>query len=352
MKAQSITIKDIAKALDMSFSTVARALNDNYSISEATRKRVKEYAIKHNYQPNLTAQTLKKKGSRSIGICLCAIPNNFYAEVINGIESIASDNNFHVIITQSHESFEKEVKNVEYLRWRSVDGLLVSLASETNNIGHFNKLQDSGIPVVFFDRITDLINTHSIVADNVKGSYNCISHLLENNFKRIAHITSSPTLSITADRLEGHKKALEDNAQANDGGLIKYCAHGGMIREEIEKAVEELLALDSPPDAIFTASDRITIGCFSILKQKKIRIPDEIALAGFSNFSAPELFCPSLTTVTQPAFEMGKVATELLIKLIESKKPVKEFEKRVLPTELVIRDSTAKRGLDKYVSSV
>jgi DNA-binding LacI/PurR family transcriptional regulator len=116
-----------------------------------------------------------------------------------------------------------------------------------------------------------------------------------------------------------------------------------MIREEIEKAVDELLALDSPPDAIFTASDRITIGCFSILKQKNVKIPDEIALAGFSNFSAPELFCPTLTTVTQPAFEMGKVATELLLKLIESKKPVKDFEKRVLPTGLVIRNSSSKK---------
>jgi DNA-binding LacI/PurR family transcriptional regulator len=340
MKVQSITIKDIAKALDMSFSTVARALNDNYSISEATRKRVKEYATQHNYQANLTAQSLKKKGSRSIGICLCAIPNNFYAEVINGIESIASDNNYHVIITQSHESFNKEVKNVEYLQWRSVDGLLVSIASETNNIEHFNKLQSQGIPVVFFDRITSLINTHLVVADNVKGTYNCISHLIENDFKRIAHITSSPALSITTDRLEGYKKALGDKKQTIDESIIKYCAHGGMIREEIEKAVDELLNLENPPDAIFTASDRITIGCFSILKQRNIKIPDKIALAGFSNFSAPELFCPSLTTVTQPAFEIGKVATELLIKLIESKKPVKEFEKRVLPTELVIRDSS------------
>lgn len=343
MKVQSITIKDIAKALGISFSTVARALNDNYAISEATRKRVKEYAVKHNYQPNLTAQSLKKKGSKSIGICLSAVPNNFYAEVINGIESIASDNNYHVIITQSHESLEKEVKNVEYLRCRSVDGLLVSVASETNNIEHFNKLQRNGIPVVFFDRITDLINTHLVIADNVKGTYNCISHLIDSNFRRIAHITSSPTLSITKDRLEGHKKALLDKKQTFDVSIIKYCLHGGMIREEIEKAVDELLALDSPPDAIFTASDRITINCFSILKQKSIKIPDEIALAGFSNFSAPELFCPSLTTVTQPAFEMGKVATELLIKLIKSKKPVKEFEKRVLPTELVIRGSTTKR---------
>jgi LacI family transcriptional regulator len=343
MKVQSITIKDIAKALDMSFSTVARALNDHYAISEATRKRVKEYAIKHNYHPNLTAQSLKKKGSKSIGICLCSVPNNFYAEVINGIESIANAHNYHVIITQSHESLEKEVKNMEYLCSRAVDGLLVSLASKTDNIEHFNKVQSNGVPIVFFDRITDLINTHLVVVDNAKGTYNCISHFIDNNFKRIAHITSSTTLSITRDRLEGHKKALADRKQAIDERLIKYCAHGGMLREEIEKAVDELLALDSPPDAIFTASDRITINCFSILKQKKIKIPDEIALAGFSNFSAPELFCPSLTTVTQPAFEMGKVATELLIRLIESKKPVKEFEKRVLRTGLVIRNSSSKK---------
>lgn len=343
MKHQSITIKDIAKALDMSFSTVARALNDNYSISEATRKRVKEYAIEHNYQPNLTAQSLKKKGSRSIGICLCAIPNNFYAEVINGIESVANDNNYHVIISQSHESYKKEVQNVEYLQWRSVDGLLVSLSSETNSIEHFKKVQDRGVPIVFFDRITDLVNTHCVIANNVEGAYACTSHLIENNFKRIAHITSSPSLSITKDRLEGYKQALQNKKQIFNERMIKYCAHGGMLREEIENAIDELLNLEEPPDAIFTASDRITIGCFSILKQKNIKIPHEIALAGFSNFSAPELFCPSLTTVTQPAFDIGKVATELLIKLIESKKPVQAFEKKVLPTELFIRESTIKK---------
>jgi DNA-binding LacI/PurR family transcriptional regulator len=256
-----------------------------------------------------------------------------YAEVINGIENVASKNGYHVIITQSQESYEKEMTNVDYLELRSVDGLLVSLASETDNVEHFQKLQNKGTPVVFFDRVSEELDTHLVVADSKLGTYECISHLISNNFKRIAHITSSPTLSITRDTLEGYKKALYDKKQPIDESLIKYCEHGGMIREEIENAVDELLNLENLPDAIFTASDRIIIGCFSI----------EIALAGFSNFSAPELFCPSLTTVTQQAFEMGKVATELLIKLIESKKPVKDFEKVVLPTELVIRDSTTKR---------
>jgi len=338
-----VTIVDIAKALNLSASTVSRALKSSYKISEETQQKVKEYAAKHNYKPNLSAQGLKSKRSRSIGVILGAVPNNFFAEVINGIESVAVNNNYNIFITQSHESYEKEFKNLEQLLWKSVDGLLVSLSCETTDVSHFKNAQFEGTPIVFFDRVTDLINTHIVVADNIQGAYDATSHLIETGCTRIAHITSAANLSITQERLAGYKMALKECNFSDVEKYIKYCNHGGMLPEEVNKALNELLALNEKPDAIIAASDRITIECFASLKEKGILIPQEIALTGFSNFSAPQLFNPALTTIKQPAFEIGKVATELLLQLIESKRPGKDFERRVLPTELNIRESTLKK---------
>lgn len=340
MKTENITIKDIAKALNLSYSTVSRALKGSYKISEATREMVKQYAGEHHYRPNLMAQSLKNKKSHCIGVVLCSIPNNFFAEVLSGIESIAYNKDYLLIITQNLESYEREVKNLDNLTWRSVDGLLVSLSTETKDISHFKKLHDQGLPMVFFDRVTDAIPTHTVITDNIGGAYDATSHLIKRGYKRIATITSSPYVSITTERLEGYKKALTENNIAVNDQYIKYCAHGGMMIEEIESALDELLQCPEPPDALLTASDRITIGTYSLIRKKGLQIPNDIAVAGFSNFNAPELFDPPLTTIRQSAFEMGKIATDLLIQLIESKRPVTSFEKKILPTELIVRGST------------
>ncbi len=350
MKVEPITITDIAKALNISASTVSRALRDSYQISAETKRIVKEYAEKYNYHPNLVAQSLKSNKSKSIGLMLCSVPNNFFAEVISGIESIAYNRGYHIIITQSHESQERETKNLEHLSWRSVDGLLISLSSETTDVTYLQKMHGQGVPIVFFDRVSDCIDTHQVTADNIGGAYEVTKHLLQNGCRRIAQVTSSQGLSITIERSEGFLKALAEYAIPVNKNYIKYCQHGGMLMEEIETAVNELLSMPEPPDAIFTASDRITIGSFAILHKRNIPIPEEIAIAGFCNFSSPELFNPSLTTIRQPAFEMGKVAAELLIQLIESKRPVTKFEKKILPTELFKRKSSEKNGAT-YVAS-
>lgn len=341
-KSTAITIKDIAKALDLAPSSVARALKGSYKIGEATTKRVQAYAKAHNYRPNLMAQSLKNKQSRSVGVMLSSIPNNFYAEVINGIESVASSSNYHVMISQSHESYQKEIKGLENLKWKLVDGLLVSLSNETEDLQHFETVMQQGTPVVFFDRIPENIKTHKVVVDNESGSYQLVKHLLNEGYKRIAHITSAPQISITQTRLNGYAKALTEAGLPVDESRIKYCLHGGGSEAEVRQAVEELLQLKNPPDAITTASDRITIKVFEILKDKGLNIPAQMAIGGFSNFSAPQLFCPSLTTVVQSAFDMGRVAMELLLQLIESKRPVKTFQTIVLPTELKIRNSTGR----------
>ena len=340
---EAITIKDIAKALGLSTSTVSRALRGSHEISSDTKKLVIEYAEQFNYRPNPIALSLKERRSRSIGVVVCEIANNFFSQAINGIESVAYNRGYHVIISQSHESYEREIVNVEHLASRSVDGLLVSLSTETNHIEHFKNLHDKGFPIVFFDRITDEIETHKVVTDNYKGAYDATQHLIDAGYTKIAHLTSSAHLSISIERLNGYKAALTNNGIPVNESYIKYCDHGGMIYAELEDAVKSLVHIKDRPDAIFSAGDRLTVSCLTALKSIGLKIPDDMAIVGFSNSALVELLNPSLTAVLQPAFEMGQVATELLIKLIESKRPVTEFEKVVLHTELFIRDSSANK---------
>lgn len=338
---EAITIKDIAKALGLSTSTVSRALRGSYEISPETKKLVIEYAEKYNYRPNPIALSLKERRSRSLGVVVCEIANNFFSQAINGIESIAYNRGYHVIISQSHESYEREIVNVEHLASRSVDGLIVSLSTETNNIEHFKKLYEKGFPIVFFDRVTDEIATHKVVVDNYKGAYDATQHLIDAGYTRIAHLASSAHLSITVERLNGYKAALADNKLPVTDQYIRYCNHGGMINDEIDDAVRELMELKEKPNAIFCAGDRLTTGCLGALKKLGISIPETVGLVGFTNSVLVELLEPGLTAVKQPAFEMGQVATELLINMIESKKPVTEFETVVLQTDINIRESSA-----------
>lgn len=346
---EPITIKDIAKALGLSTSTVSRALRGSYEISSETKKLVVEYAEQFNYRPNPIALSLKERRSRSLGVVVCEIANNFFSQAINGIESVAYNRGYHVIISQSHESYDREVVNVEHLASRSVDGLLVSLSAETDHIEHFKNLHDKGFPIVFFDRITEEIDTFKVVVDNYKGAYNATKHLIDSGYKKIAHISSAPHLSISIERLEGYKAALKDNNIPFTESYVKNCNHGGMIYKELEDAVKSLINLKDRPDAIFSAGDRLTVSCLSALNAVGIKIPEEIALVGFSNSPLVELMSPSLTVVKQPAFEMGQTATELLIKLIESKRPITEFEKIILQTEVFVRKSSVKKTAGKPV---
>lgn len=341
MRFENVTIKDIAKALNFSTSTVSRALRGSHEISEETKKLVLEYAEKINYRPNPIALSLKERRSRAIGVVVSEIANTFFSEAINGIESIAYNRGYHVIITQSHESEEREKVNVMHHASRSVDGLLVSLSSGTVDVTYLKELQEKGLPIVFFDRITDEIDTHKVTANNSLGAFHATEHLIYQGFKKIAHITSAPYLSITKERLQGYKEALEKHHIPFNESLIKHCNHGGMIAEEVEDALSELFKGKSKPDAIFTASDRITVVCFAALKH--LKPANGVGFAGFSNTKVGELFNPSLTVVQQPAFEIGQTAIEMLIEMIESRRPVVDFKTKVLETKLIVRESSMKK---------
>ncbi|MCF2493629.1 MULTISPECIES: LacI family DNA-binding transcriptional regulator [Dyadobacter] len=338
---ETITIKDIAKALGLSTSTVSRALRNSYEINPETKKLVMEYAERMNYRPNPIALSLRDSKSKSIGVIIPEIANHFFSQLINGIESIAYNLGYHVVIFQSHESYEREVANTNYLVSRKVDGLLISLSSLTTNLFHFQDLMERGLPIVFLDRVPNAIETHKVVVDNFAGSYEATEHLIKTGRKRIAHLTSPIYLSITTERLAGYKQALEDYGLPFDESYVKYCYHGGKVAEENEAAVQEMLEMPEPPDAIFTASDRLTTGCMSVFQKHNIKVPEQIAIVGFTNISVAELLNPPLTAVVQPAMEMGQQAVELLIRLIEHPQKTDVFETRSLKTSLIIRESTA-----------
>lgn len=343
MKFEAVTIKDIARALGLSTSTVSRALRDSHEISPETKKMVLDYAEKINYHPNPIALSLKERRSRSIGVIVCEIANSFFSQVINGIESIAYKNGYNVIIAQSRESVEREMLNLQYLTSRSVDGLILSVSTETKDFSYLKELSSRGMPIVFFDRIVDELNTHKVIVDNYKGAYDATAHLIGCGYRKIAAISNPSVLSIAKERLAGYRAALADHGLSVDESLIRYCAHGGMLLEEVETAVSELLSITEKPQAILATSDKLTTGCLRMLKSRNLSVPDDMGLIGFSNTDLTELLSPALSVIRQPAFEMGEVATSLLLQQIESKKPITEFQTRVLPTELFIRASTLSR---------
>ena len=340
MKFEAVTIKDIAKALGLSTSTVSRALRDSYEISPETKKLVLDCAEKLNYKPNPIALSLKERRSRSIGVVVCEIANVFFSQVIDGIESIAYDRGYNVIVSQSRESYDREVIDLQYLASRSVDGIIISLSVETTDLSHITSLQERGMPIVLFDRINNEINTHKVIVDNYKGAYEATEHLIANGFKKIAAVAGSEFLSTTNERLAGYHDALKNHQISSYPNFVQHCFYGGMLFSEIEGAINNIYKSKQKPDAIFSTGDKLTTGCLKTLKRRGLRIPKDVALVGFSNSDNAELLDPALTVIRQPAEAMGRAATELLIQMIESKRPIKEFEKRVLIPELQERASS------------
>ncbi len=339
-----ITIKDIAKALNISTSTVSRALRDSYEINPETKKLVLDYAEKVNYEPNPIALSLKENKSKSIGVIVPQIANTFFSQVINGIESIAYLLGYQVVIFQTGELYEREVANTKQLVSRRVDGLLVSMSSMTEDESHFEQLIVKGMPIVFFDRVPKTIDAYKITSDNYNGAYKATAHLIANGFRQIAHVTSHEGLSITQERLSGYKAALADHGLTFQPHFIQYCQHGGAIADEMELAMNRIFAAGIIPDAIFAASDRLTFSCLYGLKKRGYKVPGDVGLVGFTNLPMVDLMDPPLTTVTQPAIEMGNIACEWLIDLIEHPTRMVQYETRNLPVSLSLRESSQPRA--------
>ncbi len=334
---EAITIKDIARALNLSTSTVSRALRDSYEINPETKRLVMAYAERMNYRPNPIALSLKENRSRVIGVIVPQIANNFFSQAINGIEAIAYNRGYHVMIMQSHESYEREVVTVEQAVSRKVDGLLISMSSQTTDTTHLRTLQEKGFPIVLFDRVSDELDTPKIIADNYAGAFAATDHLIQMGRRRIAHVTIPAHISITQERLAGYRAALEQHGLPYDEALIR---HVGFGQHEMDPIVDDLLSQTPPPDAFFAASDRLALGCLAALRKRNVLIPEGVALIGFTNITSADLLAPAMSTVVQPAQEIGQTAAERLLELIERKQHAPRPDTVKIPTQLIVRAST------------
>ncbi|ADR20736.1 LacI family transcriptional regulator [Marivirga tractuosa] len=341
MKKANITIKDIAKELGVSPSTVSRALKDHPDISSNTKKQINDLAQKLNYQPNTVALSLRQSKTNTLGVIIPEIAHFFFSAVISGIEDIAHDAGYHVIITQSNESFEREVMNTKALFNSRVDGILMSVSRETENYDHLQSLLDYDIPLVFFDRIIDSLNACKVIVNDEQGAYEATTHLIEQGCYRIAHLAGPQNLAISKNRLNGYKAALADNRYMIDDNLIKVCGLGTF--EEAESITNEILDYRFPPDAIFANNDVAAYGAMMAIRKKKLRIPEDIAIVGFSNWRFSSLIQPALSSVTQPGFKMGQEATRLLMKQINKADDEESITETIsLKTNLVVRESSKK----------
>ncbi|MPR35208.1 LacI family DNA-binding transcriptional regulator [Salmonirosea aquatica] len=331
----SITIKDIARALDLSTSTVSRALRDSYEISPETKRLVLDYAKQFNYRPNQIARSLKENRSRIIGVIVPQIANNFFSEVINGIEAAAYLRGYYVFIFQSHESYERELVTLRQAIDRKADGLLISLSSSTSDVSLLQSLQEKKLPIVLFDRVSAELDVPCVTSDNFGGAFAATEHLIETGRRRIAHITIPSYISITQERLAGYRAALERYGLGYDENLVRYTDFG---QTDVGPVINDLLT--QAPDAFLAASDRLAISCLAALKKRNIAIPETVSLVGFTNTPVADLLDPALSAVEQPALEIGRMAAQQLIDLIEMKADTLRVGRISIPTRLVVRASS------------
>ncbi|MCE6992329.1 LacI family DNA-binding transcriptional regulator [Dyadobacter sp. CY323] len=335
MANRYVTIKDIARTLNISVATVSRALRDTYDVSDNTRKLVLAAAEKMNYRPNFNATGLVKRTTHKIAVIIPSITNYYFSTVITGIQSFAASNGYQVILYLTNDSPEWEARTVKELSLSSIDGVLACVTSNTNNFEHFQELIDAGLPVILFDRLVQSLKTSTVMQDDYNGACIATEHLIANGYHRIAHITGPAKLSLTEIRLKGFLDTLK-RFNLNSHGV----QHSGFSKEDGENDLNAIWCDTNPPDAIFAVNDRKAVGAIIGLQKKGIEIGRQVGVVGFTNDPISEIIKPALTTVAEPAFEIGKTACQLLIKHIE--KPSTANQQIVLPSELIVRKSTTR----------
>jgi DNA-binding LacI/PurR family transcriptional regulator len=334
---EPVTIKHIARQLNVSVSTVSRALKDHPRIGPETKARVLALARELGYQPNVLSLNLLNNRSNSIGIIVPKISYNFYSQAISGIEEVVIAAGYNNMICQSNERYEREVANAAYLASHRVTGLIVSLAGSTQSYEHFTGLLNQGLPLVFFDRVCDELATSRVIVDNQRAAYTAVTHLIEEGCRRIALLAGPPSLYISNQRKQGYLDALRMHAIPLCEEII---GHSDFTEAGAARLTQQLLDLAEPPDAIFAVSDRLAISTMTVLKSRGIRIPGEVALVGFGNDSILSLVSPTLSSVDQDPFEIGKVSAELLLRQVTTGAAP---EVRVIATRLIVRESSRKR---------
>lgn len=342
-KGREITIYDIAREMNVSPSTVSRALKDHHSIGKKTRKAIQKYAYEAGYKPNHLAASLRNNKTHTIGVIISWINRPFISSLISGIEAAANKEGYNVILTQSHDSMEAEVANAHTLISSRVEGLIVSLAMETSDYSHFQAVLDSGIPVVFVDRVTETLNTDLVVIDNAQSAYMATRHLIEQGCRRIAHFAGAPHRNEYKNRRMGYEQALREHGLPVDPDLIVQTNY--LSAEEGYAATRRLLSLPNPPDGLFSANDTSAVSAIQCAKEMGVAIPGQLAVIGFNNDPVCTIIEPQLSSVTHPAYEMGLLATSQLLRQ-KAGLALEQVEKSSiikLKTELIARASSLRQ---------
>ncbi|HVU54127.1 MAG TPA: LacI family DNA-binding transcriptional regulator [Puia sp.] len=334
---KEVTIYDLARKLNISIATVSRALKDDPVVSKKTRKRIADLAEEMGYRSNNFARNLRTQRTNTIGVIVPRLNSYFMSTVIAGIENIANSEGYNLIISQSSESAQKEMNSAKTMFNNRVDGLLVSLAYDTDRLIHFEPFIKKNIPLVFFDRVEDHANCLNILINNKKAAYEATTHLISQGRRRIVFITATPKRNVYKHRLEGYKEALADQKIPF---REEYIILNNLSQDAGAEAAGLIRQMDPLPDAVFAANDNCAVGCMVALKQSGILIPQDIAFVGFNNDPVSTVVEPNLTTINYPGYEMGQVAARNLINHLNGASSITSTNTIILRSELIVRESS------------
>ncbi|MCB6902017.1 LacI family DNA-binding transcriptional regulator [Hoylesella buccalis] len=334
-----ITMKDIAQALGVSVATVSRALKDNPRISKEQREKIQAYAREHHFYPNVIAESLRNsrvKPLKTIGVIVPQLSHFYFSSILSGIEEEATTHGYRIMVAQSNERYEREVRICQDFYKNRVCGVIVSQAKDTVKYEHFKKLIDHHMPLVFYDRICTGINCSRVVVDDYMGAYNAVTHLINTGCRRIAYYSSPMTLEISKNRYNGYRDALLKNGLKVNENFLRICDN----REDAEVLTPELLQQEEIPDAFFAVNDDTAVGILYAAKRMGYQIPEDISICGFTNGDRSKACDPMLTTVEQRGVQVGEEAANILISKVEGLLPPDKVEKRIVRTKLIIRGTT------------
>ena len=332
---KEVTIYDIARLLKLSPATVSRALKDHPAISAGTKRLITAAAEEMGYRSNTFASNLRRQRSNTIGVIVPRLDSAFMSTVLAGMEKVVNEGNYNLIISQSLESVRKEKANVKTMFDSRIDGLLVSLSSDTDDLSHFQPFFQKEIPVILFDRVLPHPNCTSIVIDNVRAGYDAAVHLIRQGRKRLMHVSGSQKRNVYEERLRGFRQALAEHGLADDLALV-----GNLTRQDGLDAARYIRQLPQPPDGLFVASDFCAASCIGALKEAGFAIPNDIAVVGFNDDPVAQVVEPRLTTIRYPGQEMGEIAAQSLISHLSGQPPVTAANTIVLNHELIVRGSS------------
>ena len=338
---KEITIYDIAKKLQISPTTVSRALNNNNAVSAATKKKVLALAESLGYRHNLFASSLRLQKTNTIGVILHELNSFFITSVLAGIEKIVRAEKYNLLIVHSAENTEIEIANAHSLFYKRVDGVIASLAFDTKDLSHFKQFQDRNIPVVFFDRVFENSEGAKIIINNSHAGYEATSHLIEQGCKRIVLVTSSLKRNVYAERMKGYKQALLDHNLKFDEKLLIV---DGLKEEDAKRSAKTILAMKNLPDGIFITNDFCASIIMQELKDNGVRVPEDVAIVGFNNDIIGKVVSPKLTTIDYPGFEMGQLAARTLIGHLKGLWDMNVTSTMIIKSELIVRESSLKKG--------